>query len=158
MKGVVRELDAKVATIALDDGIEGQLRAREISRDRVEDARTVLKVGDEVEAKFTGLDRKSRGHFALDQGEGRPRRAAGDGELPDRIGAHTGTTLGELLKEQMTPRHGLPSERPAKRPVHACMGSQNSMTKSELIESSPAVRSTCRPKTSSWRSSTCWSS
>ena len=46
--------------IDLGNGIEGQLRASELGRDRVEDARTVLKVGEEVEAKFTGVDRKSR--------------------------------------------------------------------------------------------------
>ena len=60
VKGVVKEVDAKGAVIDLGDGIEGQLRASEISRDRVEDARTVLKEGDEVEAKFTGVDRKTR--------------------------------------------------------------------------------------------------
>ncbi len=46
--------------IDLGDGIVGQLRASELSRDRVEDARSILKEGDEIEAKFTGLDRKSR--------------------------------------------------------------------------------------------------
>lgn len=58
--GVVKEVDAKGATIDLGEGIEGVLRASELSRDRVEDASTVLSVGDEVEAKFIGLDRKSR--------------------------------------------------------------------------------------------------
>ncbi|MGV6816024.1 MAG: 30S ribosomal protein S1 [Thiotrichales bacterium] len=58
--GVVKEVDAKGATIDLGEGIEGVLRASELSRDRVEDASTVLSVGDEVDAKFIGLDRKSR--------------------------------------------------------------------------------------------------
>ena len=60
VQGAVVELDAKGATIALGDGVEGYLRASEISRDRIEDARTVLKVGEEVEAKFLGVDRKNR--------------------------------------------------------------------------------------------------
>ena len=60
VKGVVKQVDAKAAIIDLGDNIEGMLRASELSRDRVEDASTVLKVGDEVEAKFMGLDRKSR--------------------------------------------------------------------------------------------------
>ena len=60
VKGTVREVDARGAIIDLGNGIEGQLRASELSRDRVEDARQVLKVGDEIEAKFTGVDRKSR--------------------------------------------------------------------------------------------------
>ena len=58
--GTVKDVDARGAQIELEGGIEGQLRASELSRDRVEDARTVLKVGEEVEAKFTGLDRKTR--------------------------------------------------------------------------------------------------
>ncbi len=60
VKGVVKQVDAKAAIVDLGEGIEGVLRASELSRDRVEDASTVLKVGDEVEAKFMGLDRKSR--------------------------------------------------------------------------------------------------
>ncbi len=60
VKGVVKEVDAKAAIITLADSVEGTLRASELSRDRVEDATTVLRVGDEVEAKFIGVDRKSR--------------------------------------------------------------------------------------------------
>ncbi|EKG5967732.1 30S ribosomal protein S1 [Escherichia coli] len=58
--GKVTAVDAKGATIELADGVEGYLRASEASRDRVEDATLVLSVGDEVEAKFTGVDRKNR--------------------------------------------------------------------------------------------------
>lgn len=58
--GKVTAVDAKGATVELADGVEGYLRASEASRDRVEDATLVLNVGDEVEAKFTGVDRKNR--------------------------------------------------------------------------------------------------
>ena len=58
--GKVTAVDAKGATVELADGVEGYLRASEASRDRVEDATLVLCVGDEVEAKFTGVDRKNR--------------------------------------------------------------------------------------------------
>ncbi len=58
--GKVTAVDAKGATVELAGGVEGYLRASEASRDRVEDATQVLKVGDEVEAKFTGVDRKNR--------------------------------------------------------------------------------------------------
>lgn len=58
--GKVTAIDAKGATVELADGVEGYLRASEASRDRVEDATLVLNVGDEVEAKFTGVDRKNR--------------------------------------------------------------------------------------------------
>jgi len=97
--GTVTEVDAKGATIALGDGVEGYLRASEISRDRVEDARSVLKVGDEVEAKFLGVDRKNRtislSIKAKDQDE---EQAAIKGYARESAGA---TTLGDLLREQM---------------------------------------------------------
>ena len=60
VKGTVKEVDAKGATITLEDGIEGYLRASEIQRDRVEDARTLLKEGDSIEAKFIGIDKKAK--------------------------------------------------------------------------------------------------
>ena len=98
--GNVVELDAKGATIALGDGVEGYLRASEIARDRVEDARAVLKVGEEVEAKFVGVDRKNRtislSIKAKDQDE---EQAAIKGYSRD---ASSGAaTLGDLLREQM---------------------------------------------------------
>jgi small subunit ribosomal protein S1 len=60
VKGTVKEVDAKGAIITLADHVEGYLRASEIQRDRVEDARTLLKEGDKVEAKFIGVDKKSK--------------------------------------------------------------------------------------------------
>ncbi|MDD5227817.1 MAG: 30S ribosomal protein S1 [Methylococcales bacterium] len=60
VKGTVKEVDAKGATVTLEDGIEGYLRASEIQRDRVEDARTLLKEGDSIEAKFIGIDKKAK--------------------------------------------------------------------------------------------------
>jgi small subunit ribosomal protein S1 len=60
VKGVVKEVDAKAAVVELAESVDGILRASELSRDRVEDASTVLSVGDQVEAKFIGVDRKTR--------------------------------------------------------------------------------------------------
>lgn len=60
VNGTVTDVDAKGATVELAEGVEGYLRASEASRDRVEDATQVLSVGDSVEAKFTGVDRKNR--------------------------------------------------------------------------------------------------
>lgn len=60
VKGKVTAVDAKGATVELMDGVEGYLRVSEASRDRVEDATLVLAVGDEIDAKFTGVDRKNR--------------------------------------------------------------------------------------------------
>jgi small subunit ribosomal protein S1 len=60
VKGTVKEVDAKGAVIQLAEGIEGYLRASELNRDRVDDARNLLTEGDEVEAKFIGVDRKNK--------------------------------------------------------------------------------------------------
>ena len=58
--GTVEEVDARGATIKLADKVTGYIRVSDISRDRVEDASTVLHVGDTVEAKFLNVDRKTR--------------------------------------------------------------------------------------------------
>lgn len=57
--GKVIEVDAKSAVIELADGVHGALRASEIAQEKVEDARTRLNVGDMIEAKITGTDRKT---------------------------------------------------------------------------------------------------
>jgi small subunit ribosomal protein S1 len=104
VKGAVQEIDAKLATIELEDGTIGHLRASEISRDRVEDARTVLKVGDEVEAKVTGIDRKSRIiSLSIKAKEAHDEAQAIQSYKSDAGKPAAGTTLGDLLKEQMTP-------------------------------------------------------
>src|SRR5690606_3192756 len=58
--GKVIEVDAKGAKVELADSVEGYVRAADISRERVEDATNELKVGDEIEARFMGVDRKNR--------------------------------------------------------------------------------------------------
>jgi small subunit ribosomal protein S1 len=58
--GKVVEVDAKGAKIELVEGVEGYLRVADISVERIEDASTQLSVGDSVEAKFVGVDRKNR--------------------------------------------------------------------------------------------------
>lgn len=57
--GTVTEVDARGATVQLSDNIIGYIRASDVSRDRVDDVSTVLKVGDTVEAKFMNVDRKT---------------------------------------------------------------------------------------------------
>jgi small subunit ribosomal protein S1 len=100
VRGVVKEVDARGAIIDLGNGIEGQLRASELGRERVEDARAVLKVGEEVEAKFTGVDRKSR-TISLSI---RAKEAHEEAEAVQSYRSETspsGTSLGDLLKEQI---------------------------------------------------------
>ncbi len=97
--GTVKELDAKGAVLDLGDGVDGYLRASDLAKERIEDATTVLKMGQQVEAKFVGLDRKSRTLMLS-------IRAKEDDELADAMeeyqsaGSAT-TNLGALLKEQM---------------------------------------------------------
>jgi small subunit ribosomal protein S1 len=99
VNGTVREVDAKGAIIDLADMVEGYLRASELSRDRVEDARSLLKVGDAVEAKFLGVDRKNRSiNLSI--------KAKDTDEESEAIqdynrNAPLNSTLGDLLKEQM---------------------------------------------------------
>ena len=104
VRGVVREVDARGAIIDLGNGIEGQLRASELGRDRVEDARTVLKVGDEVEAKFTGVDRKSRAISLSIKAKEAHEEAEAVQSYRSSEGAPTGTSLGDLLKEHIGDR------------------------------------------------------
>ena len=100
VKGVVREVDAKGAIIDLGNGVDGQLRASDISRDRVEDARLVLKVGDEVEARFTGVDRKGRSiSLSIKAKDIHEELEAMQNYRTD---SPTGTSLGDLLKEQIS--------------------------------------------------------
>lgn len=58
--GTVTAVDAKGATVELADNVEGYIRVADIARERIEDASTVLSVGDAVNAKFVGVDRKNR--------------------------------------------------------------------------------------------------
>ncbi len=100
VRGVVREVDAKGAVIDLGNGVDGQLRASELSRDRVEDARLLLKVGEEVEAKFTGVDRKGRSiSLSIKAKDIHEEQEAMQNYRTD---SPTGTSLGDLLKEQIS--------------------------------------------------------
>ena len=98
--GTVREVDAKAAIIDLGDGVDGILRASELSRDRIEDARTILSVGQEVEAKFIGMDRKSRS-VALSI---KAKDSAEEASMMQDYGskaAEATTNLGDMLKKQL---------------------------------------------------------
>ena len=100
VKGKVISVDAKGAVIDLGNGVEGSLRASELSRDRVEDASTVLKVGDEVEAKLIGVDRKSRAlNLSVKAKDYDDETEAMKDYSKSQETAST--TLGDLLKEQM---------------------------------------------------------
>jgi small subunit ribosomal protein S1 len=100
VRGTVREVDAKGAVVDLGNGVDGQLRASELSRDRVEDARLILKVGDEVEAKFINVDRKGRSiSLSIKAKDIHEEQEAMQNYRTD---TPSGTSLGDLLKEQIS--------------------------------------------------------
>jgi small subunit ribosomal protein S1 len=102
VRGVVKEVDARGAIIDLGNGIEGQLRASELGRDRVEDARQFLKVGDEIDAKFMGVDRKTRSiSLSIKAKEAHEEAEAVQSYRSEQTGPTAGTSLGELLKAQI---------------------------------------------------------
>ncbi|MDX1430828.1 MAG: 30S ribosomal protein S1 [Gammaproteobacteria bacterium] len=98
--GEVAEVDAKGAVISLGEGVEGHIRASELARDRVDDARTVLKAGDRLEAKFIGVDRKKRTISLSVKAKESDEEAAAVQEYTATT-AGTGATLGDIMKEQM---------------------------------------------------------
>jgi len=104
VKGIVKEVDAKGAIITLADDIEATLKASEISRDRVEDARNVLKEGEEVEAKIISVDRKSRVIQLSIKSKDDAEEKEAIQSLRDKPATDIAagpTTLGDLLRAQM---------------------------------------------------------
>ncbi len=103
VSGTVKEVDAKGATIDLGDGVEGYVAARDISDQRVDDASQHLKVGDKVEAKFTGMDRKGRSLQLSIKAKDEAETAESLAEYNKTAAeASSGTTrLGALLREQL---------------------------------------------------------
>ncbi len=103
VKGVVTEVDVRGAEVDLGDGVTGTLRASELARGRVEDARMMIKVGDEIEAKFTNVDRKNRSvALSIKAKEVHEEAEAVSSYKSEVAAGATGTTLGELLKEKMS--------------------------------------------------------
>ena len=101
VKGKIIEIDARAATIELIDGVEGIMRASEISRDQVDDARKILKEGDEVEAMIVGVDRKRRViNLSIKAKESEDEAAVLQEYTADNEVTAT-TKLGDLLKEQL---------------------------------------------------------
>ena len=101
VKGIVKSLDAKGATIDLGNEVEGYVRASEASVEKVEDIRTVLKEGDEIEAKVVSVDRKTnKVNLSI-----KAKDAADEVEAVQKYSndsANAGTTnLGALLKAKM---------------------------------------------------------
>ena len=102
VKGVVDAIDVKGAVIRLEEGIEGYLRAADLSRDFVEDARNVLQSDAEIEARVTSIDRKSR-RITLSV---KALEMEIEGKAIEEYTARPSTTisLGDKLKEELSKR------------------------------------------------------
>lgn len=100
--GKITEVDAKSATVELADDVSAVLRASEISRDRVEDARNVLNEGDDVEAKIVSVDRKNRLiSLSIKQKDMADEKQAVR-DLKEKTQEASGpTTIGDLIKQKM---------------------------------------------------------
>ena len=100
--GSVTAVDAKAATITLAEGVEGVLRASEISRDKVEDARNVLQEGAEIEIKIVSVDRKNRVlSLSVKAIEIDDERAAIHDHKKQDAAEVTHGTIGDLIKAEM---------------------------------------------------------
>ena len=97
--GTVKSVEPKGAVIQLNDDVEGYLRASEISRDRVEDAGTHLKTGDQVEVMIINIDRKSRSlQLSIKAKDQMETQEAMQKIQNDSSAASGMTSLGALLK------------------------------------------------------------
>ncbi len=97
--GKVKSVDQRGAVVELADGVDGYIKASDLAKERVDDATKIVSEGDEIEAKFVALDRKTR-NLTLSV------RAKDDDELAEVIDQYqgrggSGATLGDLLKEQL---------------------------------------------------------
>ena len=99
--GDIVEVDARGALVKLGDEIEGYIKAADISRERVEDARTELKVGEKVEAKIINVDRKNRALGLSIKAKDMEDEKEAVQSLKDQDGAASPGTIGDLIKAQM---------------------------------------------------------
>jgi small subunit ribosomal protein S1 len=108
VSGKVTEVDAKGAVVELAENVHGYLRAADLADDKVEDATTVLKVGDSIEAKITGTDRKTHTislSMKAKDAASAPKKAKAATASKKKDKAADGplkTTLGDLFKDKMS--------------------------------------------------------
>ncbi|MCH7741120.1 MAG: 30S ribosomal protein S1 [Proteobacteria bacterium] len=101
VNGKVKEVDAKQATLELADEVDGILKASEISRDRVEDARNALSVGDDIEVKIISIDRKNRMVSVSIKAKDMADEETAVKEHREKETEVNPTTIGDLIKQQM---------------------------------------------------------
>ncbi|MEZ5556879.1 30S ribosomal protein S1 [Haliea sp.] len=99
--GEVIAVDARSVTVQLADEVEGILKASDISREKVEDARSVYKVGDSVEAKIISVDRKNRSVVLSVKAKDYDDEKDAVKSLKDQEESSSPGTIGDLIKAQM---------------------------------------------------------
>lgn len=100
--GTVKEVEAKRAIIDLGNGVEGQMKAADYSKDKVEDLQQHIKAGDELELKFMGIERKTRALILsarIKEKDNNDDMDSSPEYKPQE--APISTTLGDLLKEKL---------------------------------------------------------
>ena len=102
--GKVTSVDAKAAIVEIAEGVEATLKASEISREKVEDARNVLKEGDEVEAVISNVDRKNRViNLSIKAKDAvADKQAIAEQRAKSEADVKGPTTIGDLIKEQLS--------------------------------------------------------
>ena len=103
VKGVVQEIDERNALIKLNEQVKGLLNVSEVSRDKVEDLRTVFKINDEIESKIIGFDKKNRTlKLSIKAKEEKEEREAIESYKAEEKESISKTSLGDLLKSKFT--------------------------------------------------------
>ena len=105
VKGIVTSVDAKTVTVKLSDDITGTIRASDLSDEKVTDATTIVKEGDEIEAKVINVDKKNR-TVSLSVKAKDAQEQADAIKKYSRSGSEPTATLGDLLKEKMANKDG----------------------------------------------------
>ena len=103
VKGLIQEIDERNALIKLNDQVKGLLNISEVSRDKVEDLRTVFKINDEIESKIIGFDKKNRTlKLSIKAKEEKEEREAIESYKAGEKESISKTSLGDLLKSKFT--------------------------------------------------------
>ena len=103
VKGVIQEIDERNALIKLNEQVKGLLNVSEVSRDKVEDLRTVFKINDEIESKIIGFDKKNRTlKLSIKAKEEKEEREAIESYKAEEKESISKTSLGDLLKSKFT--------------------------------------------------------
>ena len=101
VKGVIQEIDERNALIKLNEQVKGLLNVSEVSRDKVEDLRTVFKINDEIESKIIGFDKKNRTiKLSIKAKEEKEEREAIESYKAEEKESISKTSLGDLLKSK----------------------------------------------------------